>query len=194
MASHLRARPAPINYARRRHLDYRELLPERCWDQLRRPLGIRPHTSQRRRWAQQWLFERLTATPADHAPSNFAITNPQQRAQLANHNTTKLTPGLVSALDAHGRDFLRRHGITNEPLTWQPPTALLDGLHLPGPDPELIDIARLHQLVREQQLTPRDAARRLHTTIDAVRYVLDQHPPPTPLPDRWSPRRAELAT
>lgn len=33
-----------------------------------------------------------------------------------------------------------------------------------------------------------------HTTIDAVRYVLDQHPPATPLPDRWGHRRAEVAT
>jgi hypothetical protein len=100
LARHLHAQPAPINYTRRRHLDYRELLPDSCWDQLRQPLGIAPHTSQRRRWARQWLFERLTAIPADHAPPDFAITTPQQRAHLAIHNAAKLTPGLMHALDA----------------------------------------------------------------------------------------------
>lgn len=38
---------------------------------------------------------------------------------------------------------------TDEPLTWNPPEHLLKDLPLPGPDPDSIDLPRLHRLVRK---------------------------------------------
>ncbi|MGY2118618.1 hypothetical protein ACW9HR_32320 [Nocardia gipuzkoensis] len=55
-----------------------------------------------------------------------------------------LTPQLAHALNDHAREFLATRGIDDEPPAWQPPTELLHGLSLPGPDPADIDIARLH--------------------------------------------------
>jgi hypothetical protein len=82
------------------------------------------------------------------------------------------------ALDEIARSFLARHRVRGEPVTWQPPVSLLDDLDLPGPDPSLIDIARLHELVREGEHSAQRAAEVLGTTIDAVRVVLDKHPAP----------------
>jgi hypothetical protein len=59
--------------------------------------------------------------------------------------------------------------------------SLLDNLDLPGPDPSLFDIARMHELVREGEHSAQRAAEVLGTTIDAVRVVLDEHPAPAAL-------------
>jgi hypothetical protein len=74
--------------------------------------------------------------------------------------------------------FLRQNHITSEPVAWHPPTTLLTGLHLPGPDPSQHDINQLHHLIRRERLRPRAAAARLGTTIDAVRYLLQDSPAP----------------
>jgi hypothetical protein len=89
-----------------------------------------------------------------------------------------VTPALAEALQAEAYDFLRRGGIA-EPVTWQPPLQLLDELTLPGSNPDAIDIPTLHHLV-EHGRTIREAARRLHTSSDAVRYVLTLHPANVP--------------
>jgi hypothetical protein len=59
--------------------------------------------------------------------------------------------------------------------------SLLDNLDLPGPDPSLFDIARMHELVREGEHSAQRVAEVLGTTIDAVRIVLDEHPAPAAL-------------
>lgn len=75
-------------------------------------------------------------------------------------------------------DFLARHRIRDEPVTWHPPVSLLSDLDLPGPDPSLIEVTRLHELVRERAHPVQHAAGVLGTTVDAVRLVLDEHPAP----------------
>lgn len=83
---------------------------------------------------------------------------------------------MAAALDSEARQFLRENGI-NEPVAWNPPEHLLAGLSLPGFDPQKIDLARLHQLVREA-LAISEIADRLGTSRDAVRYALSIHPAP----------------
>lgn len=56
--------------------------------------------------------------------------------------------------------------------------SLVSDLNLPGPDPLLIDVTRLHELVREGAHPVQRAAEVLGTTIDAVRVVLKEHPAP----------------
>ena len=83
---------------------------------------------------------------------------------------------MSAALQQEAQQFLNDRGI-DEPLIWNPPQRLLAGLTLPGPDPTSIDVANLHQLVRES-LPLSDIAERLDTSLGAVRHVLTLHPGP----------------
>ncbi|MEV7203484.1 hypothetical protein [Streptomyces griseoluteus] len=76
------------------------------------------------------------------------------------------------------REFLARQGIHDEPLTWQPPTDIIDDLDLPGCDLGDVDLHALHYLTRDESLTTAGAARRLGVSYDAVRFVLQEQPAP----------------
>jgi AraC-like DNA-binding protein len=89
------------------------------------------------------------------------------------------TPELAAALDEIARGFLARHRVGGEPVSWHPPVSLLSDLDLPGPDPSLIDVTRLHELVREGGAHPVQRAAEVLGTIDAARVVLEEHPAPT---------------
>jgi DNA-binding Lrp family transcriptional regulator len=85
------------------------------------------------------------------------------------------TPVLSTRLVEEGRQFLTAHGV-NEPLTWHPPLRLLDGLTMPNPDVERIDIGALHRLANQPKMSIQSLARTLRTSQDTVRYLLDEHP------------------
>ncbi|MEV6051597.1 hypothetical protein [Streptomyces sp. NPDC052107] len=70
----------------------------------------------------------------------------------------------------------------DEPVIGQPPTSLLDGLDLPGPDPARIDVPRLHQLIRQRRNPAQYAATALDTCTEVIRYALDEHSAPAPRP------------
>ncbi len=181
LAGHLDHHGTPIEYQRRRHLDYSSLLPDPDWIQISRAAGTIPGRNARRTTARRWLFERLSTMPADLGPAAFAITTPEERARLA-FLPARLTPDLVTSLDDYARNWLASHGISSEPATWQPPAFLLDDLDLPGPDPSRHQPGEIHELITRQQLSVRAAARHLGTTIDVIRAILDEHPaPPRPL-------------
>jgi hypothetical protein len=177
LSEYLDTHRSPINYARRRHLDYNCLLPGEEWREICHHSNTAPGGRGRAVTARRWLFERLSGTPADLAPAPFTIDGPRSRACLAAF-ATLLTPALLTALDDHGQAFLHKHDIASEPSAWQPPATLLTGLDLPGPDPGQHDISELHQLIRHARLTPRAAAAQLGTTIDTVRYLLETSPAP----------------
>ena len=177
LSEHLDAHPPPINYTRRRHVDYRRLLPGQQWTAICHAAHVPSGELSRAATARRWLFERLSGSPADHAPAPFTIDTPKDRDHLAAFATV-LTPALLAAMHDYGHAFLRQNHITSEPVTWHPPTTLLTGLDLPGPDPSQHDINQLHHLIRRERLRPRAAAARLGTTIDAVRYLLQDSPAP----------------
>lgn len=91
---------------------------------------------------------------------------------------TDLTPALMSQLEEHAAEFLTRHGIRDEPLSWQPPTDIVRDLTFPGCDLRDIDPGMLHRLIRDDCLTTAQAARRLGVSHDAVRFVLQEQPAP----------------
>jgi DNA-binding transcriptional LysR family regulator len=123
------------------------------------------------------LFARISGLPVEATP-DFAITGEAYfRAETARFAAIR-TPEFAAALDEIARSFLARHRIRGEPVTWHPPPGLLNDLDLAGPDPSLIDVARLHELVRERANPVQYAAEVLATTVDAVRVVLDEHPAP----------------
>lgn len=150
----------------------------RQWLGLCRRTGISPGQGRRDKIARCLLFAHISGLPIQAAP-DFATTGGEAyfRAETACFAAIS-TPELAAALDETARDFLARHRIRGEPVTWRPPLSLLSDLDLPGPDPSLIGVARLHELVRERRHPVQHAADALGTTVNAVRVVLDEHPAP----------------
>ncbi|MFD4403096.1 TniQ family protein [Nocardia sp. NPDC058499] len=173
MADHLAAGEVPIDYQRRRHLDYTDLMPDRLWTRLCRDTGTPARKPATAALARCFLFERLSGLPADTGPG--ATGDSYFRNRAANFAQV-LTPELAHALDSHAREFLSRHGIDDEPPSWEPPSSLFEGHWLPGPDPAEIGVDQLHQVIRQGPIGT--AAERLGTTLDVVRYLLEIHPAP----------------
>ncbi|UNB52868.1 TniQ family protein [Mycolicibacterium sp. YH-1] len=178
VADYLHTHDCPIDYQRRRTLDYTALLPAATWRDICAVSRI-VCTGASLHLTRAHLYAVLSGNPVQHAPS-YLDTPSFAEAVLA--YPARLTPAAAAALQTVAREFLQRAGIA-EPLTWQPPLRLLDGLVLPGADPDTIDIPTLHHLIEHRE-TLRAAARQLHTTPETVRHVLTLHPahagpPPT---------------
>lgn len=182
----------PIDYQRRRRLDYTDLLPDDLWERICSESGavsLNPGTASR---ARCYLFEKISGLPPDAAPA--AATDSPHLGRHAIDFVRKLTPELASALDEHAHEFLAAHDIRDEPPSWRPPADLLDGLHLPGSDPADVDIDRLHYLVRHED-----------HSLGAAAHILGRHLPgghqttrprlqhsDTPSPPADTPHRREL--
>lgn len=162
MADYLAGRQVPIDYRRRRRLDYSMLLPDQVWTQICRDTGTPGVRSVRARIARCMLFERLSGQPAS-VSSMFPDSN-AFRTQVADF-PRYLTTELDQALDEHAQEFLADHGISGEPSVWEPPTAVLDGLDLPGDHPGKVKIGDLPPRRHDQ---PNPAGRR--------REVLEHQP------------------
>jgi len=175
LAGYLDAHDIPIAYQRRRQLDYRRLLPTSRW--LCRQAQAPRHLDDYGHAARCVLFEQLSGTPAHLAPFGTAARTPPFRAKMA-QLAAALTPDLARGLQQAAASFLASHGITSEPVTWDPPLHLLDGLNLPGADPRDIDLEHLHQLIRRDRVSLATAARHLGITSEAVQMLLHHHPAP----------------
>ncbi|GID29142.1 TniQ family protein [Paractinoplanes brasiliensis] len=176
LADYLDSHPTPINYHRRRTLDYNYLLPHECWRDICRSLGVQPGTGRRERLVRAHLVHRISGLPEEDAPGYRIDDQARFRAQTAALSMFVQTPELAAALNAEATRFLATYRIYGEPLTWQPPIGLLDGLDLPGPDPARVDLEQLHDLVREPGQTPGSVAETLGTDIEVVRFLLAEHP------------------
>jgi molybdenum-dependent DNA-binding transcriptional regulator ModE len=177
LAGHLDAHDIPIDYQRRRQLDYRRLLPATQWQRLCRQARAPRDPSVYAQAARCVLFEQLSGMPAHLAPFGAAASTPPFRAKMA-QLAAVFTPDLASALRETAASFLASHGITSEPISWDPPLHLLGGLHLPGTDPAAVDIEHLHRLIRRDHVSLATAARRLGTTSETIQMLLLSHPAP----------------
>ncbi|MDT9692015.1 TniQ family protein [Streptomyces sp. P9(2023)] len=180
LVEYLDANSTPIDYGRRRLLDYTGLLPHDRWLEICRRTGTPPGTGRRERIARSQLFQRLSGLPAESLPDDLGGLDSAEFRATSLRFTALQTPELAHALQQEALNFLASHHIHDEPLTWQPPTTLLAGLSLPGPDPARVDLPHLHQLVRERQHPVQHAAQVLGTTVEAIRHALDEHPAPAP--------------
>ncbi|OBF76574.1 TniQ family protein [Mycolicibacterium fortuitum] len=183
MADHLADHGVPIDYQRRRQLDYTMLLPDKVWAQICRDTATPGPQPVRARIARCFLFERLSGKPASTSPS--ALDDSAFRTKTANF-PRHLTPELAQALNDHAHEFLTNQGI-DEPVMWQPPKGVLDGLDLPGPDPATVEIADLHRVMAVDGIKLGAAAHRLNTSLDTVRFLLEAHPAPRPDPEPSAP-------
>ncbi|WP_327368619.1 TniQ family protein [Streptomyces sp. NBC_01217] len=181
LADHLDAVHVPVDYRRRRGLDYTNLLPTERWLEICRRTDTSPGSGRRERIARSHLFQRISGLPLEAAPDHQRLNEAEFRAQAARFAAVQ-TPKLAEALAYEARIFLAEHRIRDEPVTWHPPATLLSGLELPGPDPAHIDVSRLHRLVRQHKNPVQYAADVLGTSIEAVRHILDERPAPEPPP------------
>ncbi|WP_100515233.1 TniQ family protein [Mycobacteroides abscessus] len=191
LAEYLHTHEIPIDYTRRRALDYSRLLPDDEWIQICQGAGIRSGDGKKAAVARCYLYATISGNPARRAPG-FIDTNDFVSA-LANF-PAQMTSRLAEALDQCAQIFLYHNNIT-EPVTWCPPLGLVAGLDLPGADPETVDIRQLRRLLH-RSLTLSAIAEKLGTSLEVVRYRLSQHPVPEQLrnPATWpSPSIDQLA-
>ncbi|WP_238413095.1 hypothetical protein [Saccharothrix deserti] len=189
LVDHLDAGDIPIDYHRRRELNYDDLLPADQWIIFCRQTGFLTGQQRRLQLARCLLFEKISNMPAEKAPDSFRIDRSFNREQL-HQFAARITPDLAEHLNAAAQDFLAHQGIAGEPVEWQPPVTLLDDLQLPGDTPTAVDINTLHRLVRDGRTSLSAAAQQLGTTLDVVRHLLDQHPAPALPPTTSEQARA----
>ncbi len=184
IADYLADTDIPIDYERRRRIDYAMLLPDKAWAQICRDTGTPGPRSARARIARCFLFGHLSGQPAGTAP--WAPDDSAFRTKTADF-PGHLTPELAHALHRHAQEFLASQGIDDEPVTWQPTSGVLDGLDLPGTDPAGVDITELHRVMMVGGITLGTAATRSNTSLDTLRYLLEIHPVPRADPEPGAP-------
>lgn len=171
----LAEQPAPINYTRRRQLDYSALLPVDRWQRICQTAGDLPGAGRKAIAARCYLIEKISGTPARSAVIDDHRAHPHNLWKQARNFARTMTAQLRENLDDEARQFLQHNGI-DEPLTWCPPLDLISDLDLPAPDPAAIDRQELRRLAVDDSYTVGQLA--AHFGIDqlTVRYLFDEEP------------------
>ncbi|GAB1815917.1 helix-turn-helix domain-containing protein [Mycobacterium sp. MUNTM1] len=177
LSEYLADHPTPINYARRRRLDYATLLPGDRWAHICRQTGALPGKGrgQKALIARCHLYEKLSSRPAWELLGEIAPSTRIDMVQRIANFPRRVTPDLARLLDDEARKFLHSNRI-HEPITWTPPLELISDLDLPYPDPARIKISKLQRLAQDPTLSLTEIAKRLSTSTHTVRYLLDQNP------------------
>jgi hypothetical protein len=192
LSAYLDRHPVPIDYARRRQLDYAGLMSETEWRRVCRDTHTQQGAVAKAHAARSYLFEMISGCPARQLRNNGSDRSSAVVPSRASDFALSLTPQLAARLHTAGQNFLARHCI-DEPLTWHPPLRLLDGLALPGDDPGLVDLGTVHRLANRPHITIGGIARQLDTTIDVVRHLLIQHPAALHRTAGQRPRRSKTS-
>lgn len=177
LAGHLDDYGAPIDYQRRRRLDYGGLLPGSEWQEICRQAHAPPQSGTWDAVARCVQYELISGSPARTSPfwPSDGIYGFQRR--MAEFSAVR-TAEVGRRFRESANEFLTRQGIDDEPVSWEPPQFLLDGLTLPGPGPDSISPDHVHQLIRGERLDVTVAARRLGVIREAVQLILAGHPAP----------------
>lgn len=172
LSDYLQEYPAPIDYARRRALDYTGLLPLAQWHGVCRDADVSRGNGLKLWRARSYLYEMLSGKPARCYSHPDTSSIPEHHA---GRFALSLTPNLVRRLDHVAQCFLSDMSI-DEPVTWQPPLTLLEGVPLAGLDPATVDLSRLRHLAQQPGSTVTGIARRLGLTPAAVCVLLAENP------------------
>jgi TniQ len=164
----LDANSPPIDYRRRRKMDFSGILPLTVWHQICTEQGLLnliPCADA----VRCFLVERLSLHP---------VVLSSAEANRLKRYLGGQTPSMARALDRHCREYLTAQGAGNEPLTWSLDTDLIRDLNLPGPDPGRVDIEALHALIRHECCSLDQAAEHLGVSTAVIAYCLANHPAP----------------
>lgn len=171
---YLFAKTSPIDYQRRRQLDYEDLLTTDVWARICQSVGFnRNDSTLYLPFARAWLFERLSSRPGGMSPFVQGIPRAQDTRDKF---VERFTPGLVAAFDDEAEQFLKDHNIFDEPVWWVPPLSIVADLELPGPDPDNVSIPELHRVLRAKGMTLYAAAKHFEVPSPVIRLLLERFP------------------
>lgn len=129
LAAHIDQNAVPIDYGRRRKLDYRHLLELDTWERICADANVHPGGERRHTLARHYLFQRLTGSPLSNAPEPWQHGRSVTSAEVS--DAVSGAPNAVrDALDNLALEFLAAVGI-HEPMVWEPSRDLLSDLELP---------------------------------------------------------------
>lgn len=168
LADYLVDHDTPIDYERRRQLNYAALLPDEVWSRICRDTCTPAGHPARARIVRYYLYERLSGRPVDDLPLAHVVGETHTKV---NNFPLYLTSDLACALAEYCRNFLADNDISDEPPFWSPPTDVLAGMQLPGPDPESVDISTMVRLTGETCWSGTRIAAMLDTTLPVVRHL-----------------------
>lgn len=165
--------PTPIDYSRRRTLDWGGFLTGTRWDQICEASGHRSGGDRRLLHARRFLHQRACGTHVNALPDELRIGRTRDDAPEYTMFRTTLTRELRDGLDEFAHAVLRHQGI-DEPVTWSPHSET--DIDWPGLDLHDIDLPRLHRLLNEGLTTMRDLSRELRRSANHISRVLDEQP------------------
>lgn len=109
LADYLHSHCAPIDYERRRQLEYDDLLPECDWRRICRATGAFPGSGTKSDAARCYLFETISGMPARKAPHFKGSKQHGQFGQQVMDFPLALTPELAECLRDVCCEFLAAH-------------------------------------------------------------------------------------
>ncbi|AMW12422.1 hypothetical protein A4E84_24795 [Streptomyces qaidamensis] len=177
IADYLDEHGSEINYQRRRTLIPADTISEAAWQELCFRTNTHPGETStpaapgRLLPARRYLFQLLTGADLTDAQHALAWKSPSDRTRYVNFNLSLSLPQRQALLQ-HAEELLEDLGI-DEPVAWEPPEACCQGLALPGPRLDDIDLDTLKRLVITEGRKPSDAARLMKTTVTHVRLALE---------------------
>ncbi len=126
------AKPAPIDYARRRQLaSCGDLLTREEWRDISATAGVSMGDERRHLHASLWMWETITGGSFAQAPA--LLDNGDGMYFLAYQEFLRSSASpLFQAMRQHALEWLGRHGVDDEPLEWEPQ---VDRLLQPKPWP-----------------------------------------------------------
>ncbi|TRW80995.1 LysR family transcriptional regulator [Mycolicibacterium sp. 018/SC-01/001] len=177
LSQYLDDTPTPINYERRRRLNYATLLTPDRWVQICRQTGALPGKSrgQKALVARAHLYQKISGRPATDILQGTPPALREDLVQRVANFPRRVTPHVARLLAEESRRFLRANHI-HEPPTWSPPLELVADLDLPGPDPALIKIEQLHDIAADMTVPIGAIARHFNVSTHTVRFLLDEYP------------------
>ena len=122
---------APIDYQRRRGLDYSALLPDEVWEEVSCQTGDRFRARQAIA-ARCYLVEKLSGVQARRVSIAIRQMNRHELATSVREFHKAMSVRRATLLDEYAQRFLAELDI-DEPVQWHPPLELLEGLGLPEP-------------------------------------------------------------
>jgi DNA-binding CsgD family transcriptional regulator len=188
LADYLDAHGSAIDYTRRRQAITTPAIDHETWRRLAFTAAAHPGQHTRLLQAQRYLHEVLTGADLTDPRCILALRSARDRRHYLDFVISLTTP-LREHLAAHAQTHLQKLGI-DEPLTWEPPHELAQGLHLPGREFTDLDREHLRRLVTDQHHSPEAAARILDTGIEHVRLALERLPRPA---RTWGTKAAPTA-
>lgn len=108
---------APIDYARRRAIDYSDLLPRDEWHDVCRTANVLPGGDRRWQLARAHLYAQLSGNRLARAPFGADASFPSF-VELQQFRDG-LPEVVTEALQSSGAEFLKSRGI-DEPVSWMP--------------------------------------------------------------------------